>query len=544
MRKRILAVIALALLISLLLGACSQATTKANPATSAPPSSLATTSSTTSAPTPPPAKTSSTTSVATSVAPTPQYGGILKILSPQPATVFGYTPTMRPDGETYGAPCNESLAYFDLSGDFTPKLATSWETAPDGKSIKIVLRKGVKFHDGTDFNAEAVKSNLELIRSTRGELKDVTSIEIIDPYNLQLNLSQYNNLLVTFLSSIPGKQLSPTALQKNGKDWAQTNPVGTGPFKFKEFQRDVYLKYQRFDDYWRGKPYLDGMEYYFKADVTTAKMAFLAGEAQVLMQVTPQDAKDLGAKGYTIDSTLSTRVSLAFSSNNPSSPFADQKVREAVEYAIDRKAIAAGPGYGFWQANYQIVPPTHVGYNPDLKDRSYDPAKAKQLLKDAGYPNGFKTTFISNTPVADSAVPIVTYLKEVGIDATLEVYTTAKYATALAQGWDGLLMFNSGVDPNILHRIEGDLGVHQKQYPSLLRPPVFQPTLDEAMGALNTETRKTLTQKLSKIVYDNVMIVPLYRNVNIAAKDKTVKDCNLFLDHFMHWDPYKAWLSK
>jgi peptide/nickel transport system substrate-binding protein len=477
-------------------------------------------------------------------APTPQYGGILKIITPKTVSTFGYPPVMGPDGESYSYPCVEHLSYFDMSGEFTPKLATDWEITPGGKSIKLHLRKGVKFHDGTDFNADTVKYNLELIRKSRGELKDVTSIEIIDPYTIQLSLSNYNNLLVMYLSSMAGIQISPTALDKNGLEWAKVNPVGTGPYKFKEFQRDVFIKYERFNDYWGGKPYLDGMEYYFKSDVTTAKMAFLAGEGQVLAPTTPKDAIDLKSQGYNIVLSLSAQNELFPSSNNPNSPFADKRVREALEYAIDKNAIVKGPGYGFWQANYQMTPPNVVGYNPDLKPRNYDPEKAKQLLKEAGYPNGFQTTLFARAPADDAIVPIITYLKNVGIDAKLDVANMTRITSIKMEGWEGLLFLGVGIDPNVLHRIEGELGVRQKAYVSTLRPPEFQSTLDAAMASTDLESRKTLTQKLSKLIYDNVMIVPIYQNAEISAQNKYIKDCNLDTDHYVHWVPAKAWLSK
>ena len=477
-------------------------------------------------------------------APAKQYGGILKIITPGNVTTFGNPAVMRPDGEMYAYVCLQGITYFDLRGEFLPKLATKYEIGPDGKSVKLHLRKGVTYHDGTAFNAQSVKDELDIVRAVRGEFKDIESIDIIDEYTVQLNLLQYNNLLVTHLGSIPGKQVSPTAFKLNGEEWAKTNPVGTGPYKLKEFLRDVHLKYERFDNYWGGKPYLDGVEYYFKADQTTAKMAFLAGEGQILMGVQPKDAGDLKARGYEVVYTNSIQYFLSPSSKNADSPFADVKVRQAVEYAIDREAIAKGPGYGYWQANYHIMPPDVVGYNADLEPRMYDPAKARQLLADAGYPDGFKTTFYAMQPGNDGIVPIITYLKEVGIDAELKMETPTSIFSLSREGWEGLVFSGYGVDPNNLHRIEADLGERNLMLASILKPVAFTSKIDEAMAETTFEGRKKAMEELDKIVYDNAMVISLWRDATIAAFDETVQDCNLNKDHFVHWDPSTVWLKQ
>ena len=163
-----------------------------------------------------------------------------------------------------------------------PWLATGWKIAKDLRSITFTLRKGVKFHDGTDFNAEAVKWNLDRYRtSTNTELKSVESVEVLDPFTVKLNLSKWSSTLIDNFTMHAGMMISPTSFQKNGADWAKTHPVGTGPFKLAYWQRDTSVKFEKFPGYWqKGKPYLDGVEWVIIADMVTRTMAFKKGEAE------------------------------------------------------------------------------------------------------------------------------------------------------------------------------------------------------------------------------------------------------------------------
>ncbi len=150
--------------------------------------------------------------------------------------------------------------------------------------ITFTLRKGVKFHDGTDFNAEAVKFNLEAKKAAKmSGTEDWSSIDILDDYTVRINLLQYVNTALARFTAIYGAMVSPTAFKKNGIDWARWNPVGTGPFQFVGFERDVSAKYKRFEGYWqKGKPYLDGVEYLYIKDPMTQSATMEAKEAHVL----------------------------------------------------------------------------------------------------------------------------------------------------------------------------------------------------------------------------------------------------------------------
>jgi peptide/nickel transport system substrate-binding protein len=300
----------------------------------------------------------------------PQQGGVLKIIT-FPPPVIGYPPEFRMGPTRISAsPCLETLASIDQQGRFVPtKLCTAWELGPDGKSIKLLLRKGVKFHDGTDFNAEAVKWNLEKAMEKKLSLASTyTSIDILDDYTVRINISHFQNNIIYNLPYI----ISPTAVKKNGVEWARVHPVGTGPFKFVSFERDVSVKYERFDDYWGGKPHLDGIEFIYLTDPMVKSAAVQRGDAQVIHECGAKVASELISKGYKAISLDWIFLSFLADSANENSPFANKKVREALEYAIDKKAIVEATGYGLAEPMNQICPPSYMGHISNLEGRLYN----------------------------------------------------------------------------------------------------------------------------------------------------------------------------
>jgi ABC-type transport system substrate-binding protein len=209
-----------------------------------------------------------------------------------PADVFG------PDASSYQY-CMEPLLHADGKGGGVPWLAESYKIADDLMSITFTLRKDVKFHDGTDFNAQAAKWNLDNHIAQKSTYAQYwASVEVIDDYTLKVNFTMWVNTILSGFADSPGAwMVSPTAFEKNGKDWMRDNPVGTGPFKFVSFQRDVGYTVEKNPDYWiKGRPYLDGIEILYVADPLTQKAAMQAGEADMLEMEPGKGAADMKAQ--------------------------------------------------------------------------------------------------------------------------------------------------------------------------------------------------------------------------------------------------------
>ena len=485
----------------------------------------------------------------------PQYGGVLKIIYRGGPVNMGYPGQAGSIADlTCNFPAVESLVRVDERGLPVPWLATGWKISPDLKSITFTLRKGVKFHDGADFNAEAVKYTFDMYRSSPlPELKQVTSIDVVDDYTVRFNLSQFQaQLLNTLATTRAAWVLSPTAVKTQTKEWCMTHPVGTGPFKFKDFKRDVSLRFEKFDGYWqKGKPYLDGIEYIFIADQTTGLMAFKTGQAHVNLSANARDASELQGMGkYDITQAPASVMACAGDSANPKSPFADIRVRRAVEHAIDREAIAKDMGYGFYRAVNQPFPPASWAYNPAVIGYPYNPQKSKELLAQAGYPNGFKTRIICETTYyQEMQVALQSYLSQVGIDAKIESVTSALYVQYLTKGWDNALLstnnipWNIGMDPGqtLLQRLssKGSYNV------SVIYPNDYETKLSKANAEPDFEKRKVLLQELMKLAVDEyAMIIPIFQDHIVGVKYPEVHDSKIREIWTIQWNPADAWLSR
>jgi peptide/nickel transport system substrate-binding protein len=373
-------------------------------------------------------KTSLTTAAtATPTSATPKSGGTLRIaLWASPSGTGGLPAELYGNDFLSSQHIIEPLLHVDGKGNLVPCLAESYKVADDLKSITFNLRKGVKFHDGTDFNAVAAKWNLDNTIAKKSQ-PSWLSVEIVDDYTIRLNLSIWTNTILTSLDSASSWMVSPTAFQKNGADWMRNNPVGTGPFKFVSFERDVKYKAVKNPDYWqKGKPYLDAVEILYVADPVTQKAALQSGDTDVLQIEPAKMAADLKTLGYAEAVNVTSTFCLLPDTAHPDSPFASKKVREAVEYALDREAIAKAFSYGFWPAAYQIPAPSTNVYDANFSlARKYNVDKAKQLMTEAGFPSGFKAT-LSVIPVGidrNIAVAIQSNLAQIGI--TLEINVPA-----------------------------------------------------------------------------------------------------------------------
>jgi peptide/nickel transport system substrate-binding protein len=481
----------------------------------------------------------------------PQYGGTLRVISLAGPHDLGYYPDMGPGDTWLGY--SEQLLNFDRNGNLVPVLAESWDIDKAAPSLTWHLRKNVKFHDGTPFNADAVIWTFQLIKEA-GRLQyadTIKSMEAIDDNTVRFNLTKYNTMMITtWGNDIP--YVSPTAIKTNGKEWALTNAYGTGPFKIKEFKRDTYLKLEKNTDYWRsGRPYLDAVEFRYMSDQMTAAASLQAGEADLLFRAADINTGiDLEKKGYKVTwegVTDGVDYFMLPDSANPGSILAKKEVREAIEYAIDRPALAQAITQGHGAPQFQLAPLNNAAYNSDYKGREYNPEKAKQLLKQAGYPDGFETTIYTCSMFAgavDAATSVQASLAAVGIKAKLDVGDIAKFFTQRAQGWkDGLQLGLFGLDPSYDHVFLLHLGPLPTTNPlaSLGRTPEYTALVSKASQLTDTQSEQALVKQLVKQVAEDAMVIPLFTSDSVWIMQNKV--------HFNYvgtntWKIYDDWIEK
>jgi len=291
----------------------------------------------------------------------------------------------------------EGLYGFDKDMKMIPVLAEGYEVSKDGLVYTIKLRKGVKFHDGTDFKADAVKVNLDRVTNPDNHLKryglynnNIAKVEVVDDYTARITLKTPFSPFIAQLAHPSTVMISPTALAKYGKDIA-SNPVGTGPFKFVEWNRTDYLKVAKFDGYWRkGYPKVDTITWKPVVDNNSRAALMQTGEAHFTFPVPYEQAEVLKSKPDLEVVAAPSIVLRYLSMNTQKKPFDNPKVRQAIAYAINKEALAKVAFNGYATPATGVAP-QGVEYAVKIGEWPYDLAKAKELMKEAGYPNGFET---------------------------------------------------------------------------------------------------------------------------------------------------------
>jgi peptide/nickel transport system substrate-binding protein len=486
--------------------------------------------------------------------PKPRYGGTMRMSDYIDGTFIGYPPKIvRSFANRQAAPAIETLLRMDKAGKTIPWLATATKENATAKTITLTLRKGVKFHDDSDFNAEAVKWNLEQHMAAKAPgTERFQSVDVVNDYTVRINLNQWDSTATSNLSQTLGMIISPTAVKKNGVDWAATHPTGTGPFQFVSWEKDTRTVYKKFPGYWqKGKPYLDEIVWTPIADSLVRLLSIRKGEIDLILSVAPKDLADLEKEGFVVKRPCigSGATALVPDSANPKSPFADIRVRQAVQYAIDADAIVKGIFQSEWEVANQWLYKGHWGYNASIMKYPYDPAKAKQLLAAAGYPNGFKTKLTYRTSVEwdQTFTAVQGYLKAVGIDTELDPIQSGKYDQLALQGgrWDGLLVNMVSPNPDVTAALAQIYSGGGKNFTQMLVPDDYVSAIQKAISASDFKTKQKWTQEALKLMADKYRLQifllarrdfavsrPALHNHGIAETPSTGQ-----------WTPEDAWVE-
>ena len=316
-----------------------------------------------------------------------------------------------------------SLTTLDPSGTVGPGLATSWKYAPDGKSVTFTLRPGLKFTDGTPLNATAVQQNIQRGQkqsnsTVASELSVISKVVVNSPTSFTLDLAQVDYQVPDLLAGKDGMMVSPAAFKNPGS--LPTHPVGAGPFKLTSYVPDSHADLVRNPGYW------DASQIHvanFTVQSITQPEQILAalesGQVNVAYIAGNQvaAAKAAGFKIAVIPSEVVNELDI----QTTTAPFNKPQVVQAINYAINRQAILQVQASGYGAVSYQPFPKGFVGYSSTLANLyPYNPAKAKQLLAQAGYPHGVQITLTSVSTSDSLAEQIQGQLKQAGITATIK----------------------------------------------------------------------------------------------------------------------------
>ena len=403
----------------------------------------------------------------------------------------------------------DALVEWDLDGKIVPALAESWKV--DGKNITFTMRKGVKFHNGDPVTAADVKFSIDTLKSKdlnsgqAGNFGAVDGATVVDDNTVTVNLNKIDaRILDTFannLAIIPMKYY-----QSAGQAGFIAKPIGTGPFKFVSWAKDDRLTMEANTDYWsgspKGKPLVKTLVFRAIPTAATRVSELKAGSVDMVQDLPTDQVDPLKSGGFNVVEAKSPVYNWAFFNtlNTAASvkPLQDMRVRQAMNYAVDTATIIKTVLGGHARQLAGGVTDLTLGYSSDLKPFSFDQAKAKQLLADAGYANGFTIDAdVANTAKQDVPQAIVAQLAQVGIKVNLNVMPTDVFNNKwVSHGFDQMyfVTWNTFTHPDLLNLLAGC-----KQFLSNFCNQDAQKFLDTGAGTLDASTQATAYAGAEKV---------------------------------------------
>lgn len=551
--KKILA-LALAVIMVLALAACgsSKPATSDAPKTEAPKTEAPKTEA-------PKAEAPKNTPPVAESADSGKYGGVLKVAVNHDIVNLG----VPQKNLTFQAAlvvdcCLEHLCRYNPDATLDPWLIEGYEEDPDAQTLTVNIKKGIKFHDGSDLNADAVIFNWELWTSEgNAELKNAT-YDKKDDYTVVVHMDPWSNSIATTCLYTAGTMISKALVESKGVDYANEHPCGTGPFVFKEWNRDVNVVFEANKNYWiEGLPYLDGIEFKIIMDPAGLANAFIAKEVDVVYQPTPDTSMTIKSAGYqSVTKPLVSGASAAITwfCCNDDGPMGDVNVRRAICSAVNMDAIwaacAAQTG-GIYDRIIQWGPNNVWSANPETKGYPYSVEAAKDYLAKTDWPNGFDMTilYVKNNESDMVAQLMQEDLKKVGINATIEYMDEAKSAEISGVNGENFtgMIISAG-------RAEVDLGTYYNRtfLPDGVRwvsqvnhyDDIVE-TLTTAMTCKSFDEKKAACQKLSKMVIDDYcQMFPMWTNNAAAFVQDNVMDHGIYQINMLIWTPETTYFAK
>ena len=496
-----------------------------------------------------PTPTSSPTPLPTS-SPTPPPSRIVYGLTLSPS---GIDPHVNASSEL-GIPLTsvyDTLVYQDPeSGDFVPGLAERWTVSDDGRTFTFTLRQDVTFHDGTPFNAAAVRFNLERITSpdlasqkARFMLGPFEGVDVVDEYTVRIHLSEPFAPLLDSLSQVYLGMASPTAVERWGDEY-QLHQVGSGPFIFAEYAPGDHLLLRRNPDYaWAPSVYdhdtaqVDEIEFRFFTDPATRSPALETGEADVMGEIPPQDAARLEEDpAFRIEPVPLPGSSLMLFMNTTRPPLDDLLVRQALLYGTDREAIVSTIFRDTSPVAYGPLAAVTFGYDPSLREMyPYDPARAAALLDAAGWVDSDadgvrdrdgEPLLLDLYLMGWGYMPEIGQLltaqwAELGIGVQSQLVSYPEALEVAGEGRHHLIPFSlSGSDPDILRKFFDSQATFNW---SLVEDQQMDELLEQAASLSDQEQRAALYSQVQQRVMDQALVIPIRDYVNLNGVNERVQ---------------------
>jgi peptide/nickel transport system substrate-binding protein len=448
----------------------------------------------------------------------------------------------------------DTLVYQNLDGSFVPGLAERWEVAPNGQTYTFYLRRDVKFHDGTRFDAHAVKFNLDRIaspdtmsRKARGMLGTYSHTEVVDDFTVKVHFEEPYAPFLDSLSQVYLGMASPAAVQQWGAEY-QLHQVGTGPFIFQEYVPNDHLTLVRNPEYaWapsvylhNGPAYLDEILFRFYVDPAVRALALESGEADVMGEMPPKDAARLEANPeFSLYRVAIPGQPLQFFINTENPPTDDPLVRQALLYAADQQAIVDTIFQGYSPPAHGPLSAVTLAYNDQVVELyRYDPDRADALLKEAGWidsdgdgirekegqPLLLRGYTMSWGYLPEVGQLLQAQLREIGVDLQTELVAFPAAVEAAGQGLHHLApMTFSGSDPNLLGTTYLSSNAVGGFNWSKVRDAEIDRLLAEGLTQLDASARLALYANVQTRIMELGLVLPIRDYVNLNAARGAVR---------------------
>jgi peptide/nickel transport system substrate-binding protein len=413
------------------------------------------------------------------------------------------------------------------TGKPEPWAAESW-TAISPEHWRFKVRKGITFSNGEPFDAEAVKFTIDRVLADpkvgwRIRVAAVKEMRIVDPLTIDFFLSAPVGNFPTRLSVV--WIVPPKYTREKG---VTTAPIGSGPFVVEQYTPSQTLTLRARKDYWRGAPKLSVVKIRAVPEPSTRFAALLAGDVDVATHLLPEQIEQVKSRGYEVISRPSAMSANLLLQSSRDTPVASVKVRQAVDYALDKHALFQGMTAGLGRfLDGQIVGPNSIGFDPTIHARPYDPRKAKQLLAEAGYPNGFEAGF--DHPIGryfrdkDVVEAIAAYLGQVGIRVKLNPMEGGAWIERLYRGVWGPFTYWAIQDAPA-YDISWTLELYRTENTrKITADRKLDAMLDESFTMTDTKARNTFLQKFAQYVHEQTHFVALYQDPGLYGVNPKIR---------------------
>ena len=427
----------------------------------------------------------------------------------------------------------DRLMDLDDNGVPQPMLAESWER-PDDKTIIFHLRKGVKFHNGDEMKASDVKFSLERALASPEVshiLTGINGVEVLDDYTVKVTTEKPMAAILNNLAHTTIAILSEKATKEAGDKFGQ-NPVGSGPYKFVSWQSGDRVTLEAFPEYWQGEAPVKNVVFRNIVEETNRTIGLETGELDIIYDIQGMDKNKLkdDDRFVVIEGPQVSMTYLGF--NMKKAPYDNPKVREAISYAIDQKPIIDTVFLGAGEAANSIIGPNVWGYY-DVEKYTQDIEKAKALLAEAGYPDGFKAKiWVNDNPVRrDTAVILQDQLKQIGIDLAIETVEWGAFLDGTARGDHEMFLLGWGTvtrDPDYgMYELISTATMGAAGNRSFYSNPTVDKLLEEGKTELDPEKRKAIYKEIQEIIRKDIpMYMIIYPLQNVVTQ-KNIKNFKL-----------------